>query len=145
MSQQLIVRKTLEIEAITSVVWEALTNSEKLKKTMFGCEVITNWKIGSQILFKGSWEGNEFIDKGTILDYQNGKTYKYDYWSNFSGLPDKAENYSTIKFEIESDESNNRTILKLEQSNFATDTMYEHSDKNWDIALKSLKELIEQE
>lgn len=131
----------LKIETPVSQVWEALTNPAKLKQTMFGCDVITNWKIGSKILFKGNWEGNEFVDKGTILDFQEGKSYEYDYWSNFSGLPDLPENYSINKFQL--DKSDNGTILSLEQSNFATQTMYEHSDKNWDIALNSLKELAE--
>lgn len=141
MKNNLILKKDLKIETPVAEVWEALTNPAILKQTMFGCDVVTNWKIGSNILFKGNWEGNEFVDKGTILDFQDGKSYEYDYWSNFSGLPDLPENYSIIKFQL--DKSDNGTILSLEQRNFATQTMYEHSDKNWDIALNSLKELAE--
>lgn len=132
----------MKINASKKDVWEALTNPEILKKTMFGCDVITDWKIGSQILFKGSWEGNDFVDKGTVLGFKDGESYEYDYWSNFSGLPDSPENYSVIKFELE-EPSKDETLIQLEQSNFATDTMYEHSDKNWEIALNTLKELIE--
>lgn len=141
MKNNLILKKDLKIETPVAEVWEALTNPAILKQTMFGCDVVTNWKIGSNILFKGNWEGNEFVDKGTILDFQEGRSYEYDYWSNFSGLPDLPENYSIIKFQL--DKSDNGTILSLEQRNFATQTMYEHSDKNWDIALNSLKELAE--
>ena len=141
MKNNLILKKDLKIETPISEVWEAITNPAKLKQTMFGCDVVTNWKIGSNILFKGNWEGNEFVDKGTILDFQEGKSYEYDYWSNFSGLPDLPENYSIIKFQL--NEVDNGTILNLEQSNFTTQTMYEHSDKNWDVALNSLKEMVE--
>lgn len=141
MKNNLILKKDLKIETPVAEVWEALTNPAILKQTMFGCDVVTNWKIGSNILFKGNWEGNEFVDKGTILDFQEGRSYEYDYWSNFSGLPDLPENYSIIKFQL--DKSDNGTMLSLEQRNFATHTMYEHSDKNWDIALNSLKELVE--
>ena len=141
MENNLTLKKTLKIEAPVLDVWKALTDPEKLKQMMFGCEVVTDWEIGSQILFKGSWEGQEFVDKGTIRDFQEGKSYEYDYWSNFSGLSDSPENYSIISFELI--ESMNGTIVALEQRNFATDTMYEHSDKNRDIALSSLKELIE--
>ncbi len=112
MKNNLILKKDLKIETPLSEVWEALTNPVKLKQTMFGCDVVTNWKIGSEMLFKGSWEGNEFVDKGTILDFQEGKSYEYDYWSNFSGLPDLPENYSIIKFQL--DKSDNGTILSLE-------------------------------
>lgn len=135
------VRKTISIDAPISEVWEALIDPGILKQTMFGCDVVTRWEIGGEILFKGSWEGNEFVDKGTIKDFQEGKSYEYDYWSNFSGLPDIPENYSTVRFELEA--SGAETVLRLEQRNLATPTMYEHSDKNWDVALNTLKVLIE--
>ena len=136
-----ILNKTIIINAQTSKVWNALINPEQLKKYMFGCDVITDWEIGSPILFKGNWNGTDFIDKGTLLDFQSEKTYQYNYWSNFSGLPDTPENYSIIKFEIE--RQNENTLLKLTQSNFATPTMYEHSDKNWEETLGKLKDMIE--
>jgi hypothetical protein len=36
-------------------------------------------------------------------------------------------------------------MLTLTQSNFATETMYEHSDKNWDAALEIVKNLTEKQ
>jgi len=141
MGRNLTLKKNIKIKASIADVWKTITNPKLLKITIFGCDVITDWNVGSQILFKGSWEGEEFIDKGTIRDFQEGKSYEYDYWSNFSGLPDSSENYSIIKFQL--DESNNGTTLSLEQNNFATQTMYEHSDKNWDVSLRSVKELVE--
>lgn len=141
MEDKLTLRKNLKIGASANVVWSALIDPEKLKQTMFGCDIITDWKIGSDILFKGSWEGTEFVDKGIILDFQDGKSYEYSYWSNFSGLPDAPENYSIVKFRVQAD--GDETILHMEQSNFAKESMYEHSDKNWDVALNALKDLIE--
>lgn len=141
METNITLKKKIKIESPISEVWKALTDLLKLEQAMFGCNVITNWEVGSKILFKGSWEGNEFIDKGTIIDFEEGKSYTYDYWSNFSGLPDSPENYSIIKFQL--DEVDNGTILYLVQSNFATQSMYQHSEKNWDIALNSMKELVE--
>lgn len=140
MKHNIILKKDSEIEAPVSEVWKALTNPAILKETMFGCDVITNWEMGGKILFKGHWEGKEFVDKGTTLDFQEGKSYEYDYWSTFSGLPDLPENYSIIKFHLT--KSKNKTILNLEQSNFATEMMYMHSDRNWDIALNSFKKQI---
>lgn len=141
MKNNLILKKTIEVKATKIEVWKALTNPEKLKKTMFGCDVITDWKIGNTILFKGSWNGKDFVDKGTILDFKEGEFYEYNYWSNFSGLKDAPENYSTIKFQLT--ELKHTTIINLQQINFATTDMYEHSNKNWDIALSALKKLLE--
>ena len=141
MKNNLILKKTIEIKASKIDVWKVITNLEKLKKTMFGCDVITDWNVGSEILFKGNWNDKDFIDKGIILDYKEGEFYEYSYWSNFSGIPDIPENYSIIKFQL--DESEQATILSLQQKNFATQTMYKHSNKNWDAALSALKKVIE--
>ncbi len=143
MKSSQILKKEITLKATQEEVWEALTDPIKLKQMMFGCTVVTSWEIGSEILFKGEWEGIEFVDKGHILNFEKGKSYAYDYWSTFSGLPDSPENYSMIMFEVE--EVNNGTLLYLEQHNFATETAYEHSNKNWDQALSTLKEMLEKE
>ncbi|MDA8896277.1 SRPBCC domain-containing protein [Bacteroidia bacterium] len=136
-------KKEMNINATQAEVWKALTDPIALKQMMFGCDIVTSWEIGSEILFKGQWEGKEFIDKGHILNFEEGKSYAYDYWSTFSELSDSPENYSTIAFELE--ETNNGTLLYLEQHNFATESAYTHSDKNWDQALSVLKEMLEKE
>ncbi len=38
---------------------------------MFGCETVSDWKTGSPLLWKGTYEGNEMVFvKGTVLDIQ---------------------------------------------------------------------------
>jgi hypothetical protein len=108
---------------------------------LFGTTAITDWKPGSPILFTGNWNGSNYTDKGTILQCDVEKILKYDYWSGFSGLPDTPENYSILTFEILA--AGNSTTLTLRQTNFATESMYEHSDKNWDATLATLKQVIE--
>ena len=35
-------------------VWDMLTNPQKTKLYMFGCETVTDWKPGSELLWRGS-------------------------------------------------------------------------------------------
>jgi uncharacterized protein YndB with AHSA1/START domain len=133
--------KTIRIKAPTSKVWSTLTNPDLIKEWLFGTNVISDWKVGSQILFTGTWQGTEYKDKGTILKFEIEKIFQYNYWSGFSGLPDRPENYSVIAFELTPED--NFTTLALTQSNFATETMYEHSDKNWSATLDLMKNIIE--
>jgi hypothetical protein len=56
-------------------------------------------------------------------------------------LPDRPENYSIIAFELTPKDG--LTMMTLTQTNFATETMYEHSDKNWDATLDAMKKIIE--
>ncbi len=141
MSTDKVLAKTISINATTSKVWEALTNSDIIKLWLFGTNVISDWKVGSQLLFTGNWQGTDYADKGTILKFDIEKVFQYNYWSGFSGLADSPENYSVITFELTSD--GNATMLTLTQSNFPTEAMYEHTAKNWDATLELMKKIIE--
>jgi uncharacterized protein YndB with AHSA1/START domain len=138
---QLMLRKTLSIKAPASKVWEALTTPEWIKKYLFGTETISDWKVGSPIIFRGTWEGKEYKDKGTILKFEKEKVFQYNYWSSFSSLPDLPENYSVLTFELSPRGSS--TELLLTQDNIADETALEHSSKNWDGVLGGMKELLE--
>jgi uncharacterized protein YndB with AHSA1/START domain len=138
---ELTIKKTISIKAPASKVWDTLTNPELIRQWLYGTNTISDWKVGSPILFTGNWQGTEYKDKGTILKYETEKIFEYDYWSSFSGLPDSPENYSVILFELIP--KDNYTMLIFTQTNFANETIYEHSDKNWDTTLNTMKKLIE--
>ncbi|MGE5108461.1 MAG: SRPBCC family protein [Sphingobacteriales bacterium] len=141
MATDKIINKTIRINAPTSAVWNALTNPDLIKEWLYGTKAISDWKVGTPILFTGNWQGTDYADKGTILKFDIEKVFQYNYWSGFSGLPDIPENYSVITFALTPDDS--QTMLTLTQSNFATDAMFEHSDKNWGATLELMKKIIE--
>jgi uncharacterized protein YndB with AHSA1/START domain len=139
MPTELTLKKSINITASTAKVWNALTNPELIKEWLFGTKVISDWKVGTSILFTGNWQGTDYADKGTILKFDIEKIFQYSYWSGFSGLPDLPENYSVITFALTP--KDNTTTVTLTQSNFATDMAYEHSDKNWDTTLVGIKKI----
>ena len=116
MKKQLIVAKTLEIKADALDIWEALINPEKIKQYLFGIYVICDWKVASPILFQYAMEGKEFKDKGKILAIESGKLLQYSYWSSYSSLEDKEENYSLVTYQL--DTKDGRAILSLTQQGF---------------------------
>lgn len=129
------------INAPVSAVWEALTKPEIIKEYFFGTNTITDWKVGSQIRFKGEWEGKSYEDKGTVLKFEPNKTLKYNYWSSMSGIEDKPENYVIITYFLSSE--NNKTTLTISQENIPDEKMKEHSEQNWKKVLNNLKNLLE--
>ncbi len=137
-----IVSKTIHINAPVLAVWNALTNHDIIKLWISEGEinVISDWKVGSSIVFSGSWHGIELKDKGTICKFEPGKVLQYNYWSKLSRLPDAPENYSVISFELSSKE--NQTIVTLTQTNFVTETMYKHSNFYWGVALEMLRKVV---
>jgi uncharacterized protein YndB with AHSA1/START domain len=133
--------KTITINGPASKVWDALTNPDLIKEWLFGTKVISDWKVGSQILFTGNWQGVDYADKGTVLHFEPEKKFQYNYWSGFSGLQDSPENYSVIGFELTPND--NATVLTLTQTNFPSEASYEHTAKNWDATLELMKKIIE--
>lgn len=141
MKDDSIVTKTIKLNVDKSKVWNALTNPEIIKQYLFGTQIITDWKVDSEIIFQGNWEGKEYKDKGKIKKFETEKILQYLYWSSFSGLEDKEENYSLVTFEITPDDK--ITTLTVSQRGFANDTAREHSDNNWGMVLQQIKKLVE--
>ncbi|MFQ3916674.1 SRPBCC family protein [Leptospira kirschneri] len=141
MSENLILRKKISIQASISKVWNGLINPEVIKLYLFGTQTISDWKVGSSIVFTGEWNGKKYKDHGTILKLEKESLFQYNYWSNFSGVPNVPENYSILTFELNPE--GNFTSLSLTQENFPNPAAYEHSDVGWDQALNILKEVLE--
>ncbi|MGH3667350.1 MAG: SRPBCC domain-containing protein [Acidimicrobiia bacterium] len=59
-----------EISATPAQVWTALTDPEQIQKYMFGTHVETDWRRGSQIVWKGEYEGRAYEDKGEIVEIE---------------------------------------------------------------------------
>jgi uncharacterized protein YndB with AHSA1/START domain len=141
MNKELTITTSIEINADKAKVWDALTNPEKIKIYLFGTETLTDWKTGSEIVFQGEYQGHQYKDKGTILDIKQDELLQYTYWSGFSGLEDKPENYSLVSYKLET--ANGKTLLTLTQIGFANEDAQQHSQTNWANVLQQIKQLTE--
>lgn len=144
MNRNLKVSKSIEINSNAEKVWDALTNPEKIKVYLFGTETITDWKIGSPIIFQGEYEEHKYKDKGNVLENRENEILKYDYWSGFSGLEDKPENYSIVTYQIEN-LSDNQVKFTWTQEGFANEEGQQHSENGLYGMLEQLKKLVEEE
>ncbi len=141
MNKPLVAKATITINAPVSKVWEALTNPGLIEQYLFGTEVVSDWRVGSSIVYKGVWEGKPFEDKGVILELEPEKRLVSTHWSPLSGVPDTPENYHTVSYELSPRGGN--TIVTLTQDNNATEQEKTHSEQNWTMMLGSLKKLLE--
>ena len=143
MNSDLIVSKNIEILANADKVWDALINPEKIKIYLFGTETISDWKIGSTIIFQGEYDGHKYKDKGNVLENSRNKKLKYNYWSGFSGLEDKTENYSIITYLIE-ELSKGRVKLTWTQEGFANEDGKQHTENALVGMLEQIKKVAEE-
>ncbi len=141
MNKGLIAKASISINAPVDIVWDALINPELIRQYMFGTNVISDWKEGSPIIWKGEWEGNKYEDKGLILKLEPESLIQYSHFSPLSGQQDLPENYHTVTIELSG--KGKQTFISLLQDNNATEEAREHSEKNWKIMLDGLKKLLE--
>jgi uncharacterized protein YndB with AHSA1/START domain len=95
-----VAKSSIMIDAPAAQVWVALVNPAAIKQYMFGTNVISDWKKGSSILWKGEWNGKSYEDKGVIRKLKPGRTLQYTHFSPLSGLPDRPENYHTVTIQL---------------------------------------------
>jgi uncharacterized protein YndB with AHSA1/START domain len=141
MIDNLVAKISITITAPASKVWEALINPEVIKQYMFGTTVISDWKVGSSIVWKGIWQSKPYEDKGTILKFEPGKLISYSHFSPLAGKEDKPENYHTVTIELQAKGA--RTALSLSQDNNPTKEAKLHSEENWAIMLDMMKKYLE--
>ncbi len=149
MQKELIIENEIIINAPASKVWDALTNPEQTKKYMFGCETASDWKVGSELLWKGYYEGKEMIFvKGNILEIQPERLLAYTTIDPNSTIEDIPENYLTVTYHLS--EENGQTNLKVTQGDYAKvaegERRYHESYNNgegWNPILVEIKKLVE--
>jgi len=144
MDKNLIASSNIHIQSTPEKVWDVLTNPEKIKEYLFGTEVLTDWNIGSPIVFQGEYNGQQYKDKGNVIENMKNELLKYDYWSGFSGLEDKPENYSLVTYKIESLDDNSLSFT-WHQQGFSSEEGKCHTEQGLQSMLEKIKELAEKQ
>ncbi len=142
MAKGQVARASVTINVPISKVWDALVNPEAIKRYMFGASVVSDWREGSSIVWKGEWQGRPYQDKGVILRLKPNRTLQYTHFSPLSGVPDTPENYHTVTVELSSEGKTTRVVLT--QDNNPTEQAREHSERNWNTMLATLKTFLEE-
>jgi len=141
MEKNLTARATIAIDSPCGPVWKALVTPADIRQYMFGTDVVSDWKVGSPIVWKGEWQGSRFEDKGVILQSDPEHVLQYIHISPLSGLPDKPDSYHTVTIDLSSEGT--RTRVSLSQDNNSSEQAREHSEKNWTMMLTALREFLE--
>ena len=145
----LLIQNSIQIQASAGKVWDALTNPEQTKKYMFGCETVSDWKVGSSLLWNGIYEGKAMtFVKGLIKEIEPSRLLVYTTIDPNGDIADIPENYLTVTYQLS--ESAGATTLTVSQGDYATvadgEKRYRESmaaGVGWDPILQAIKSLIE--
>ena len=135
------IEKNVSLDVPANIVFEALTNSDKIVQYYPLKEVKTDWKVGSEIICKGSNDGKDFTDRGKIDVLIPNQKFQYTYWSDNHGTERTPENYLTISYTLT--EIGNKTNLKLEHKNLKSEAMYSQMLDVWDFLLSNFQNFVE--
>lgn len=139
-----LIEKTVVINALSTNVWKALTQPFLMKQWMgedeMNLHIQTSWTVNTPITISG-FHHLPFVNKGTILEFDEEKVLSYSTNSSLSRLPDEPKNYSVIKFNLSPAET--QTALTLTISNFPTETIYKHMEFYWQSTIVLLKKFVE--
>lgn len=149
MNTPLFVTNEITIDAPATKVWKALTEPEWTKQYMFGCEPITDWKPGSPLLWKGTFNDVEMVAvKGQVVSFDPGHSLVYTVIDpNNPAIPDLPENYLTVTCTLT--EQDGKTHLFVSQGDYGGvadgDNRYRHTvdGGGWSPILEQIKQLVE--
>ena len=144
-----IVTNTIAINVPIAQVWDVLVNPNETKKYMFGCETVSDWKIGSELLWRGSYEGKEMVFvSGYVLEMNAPLRLKYSVIDPNAPYPKTPENHLNVTYELS--EHNCVTTLTVTQDGFenAADGEKRYVDVSnngdgWNPVLKEIKKVAE--
>lgn len=144
MAQELYYRQSIKIKAAVEKVWDALVNPAITKKYMFGCEALSDGKVGSELIWKGEKDGIIYV-KGHITKYEPNTVFAYTVFDPNSNYKDIPSNYLTVEYVLSF--ADGITTLDTSQGDYSKvedgQKRFEDSASGWDMVLQAIKSLLE--
>jgi uncharacterized protein YndB with AHSA1/START domain len=135
------IRSSTTIAAPIERVWQAITTASEIKQWFFGVDTDADWRVGGGLVHRGEYGGKPYIDKGEILEFDPPRRLVHTHWSDVSGLPDVAENYQVVAWDLA--ERDGATDLVITERNLPSTEAAATSEQGWASALGALKALLE--
>lgn len=132
---------TITIKASIEKVWNTITKPELVKLWQYGSDLLTDWKIGSDIKFRTEWEGKVFEQWGRVLEIRPNELVKYSLFAPRPGLEDKPENYFIMSYILSTKDG--QTRLEIIQEDNRPNAVQEEPQGEDNPVLNSLKQVAE--
>ncbi|MEM7656042.1 MAG: SRPBCC domain-containing protein [Bacteroidota bacterium] len=136
------------INAPVEQVWAAITQPVWTKQYMFGCETVSDWQVGSELLWRGEMEGQPMVFvKGHITGLEENQTFGFTTFDPNSDTEDAPENYLEVMYRLS--QRNGQTRLTVTQGDYDLvadgDKRYQETQEGggWGGVLEKIKELLE--
>jgi uncharacterized protein YndB with AHSA1/START domain len=143
MTENLVAKSSVTIEAPGKDVWNALLDPQAVERYMSGARVTSSFTVGSPITWTGEWEGKRYEDRGIILELEPEKKLSYSHVSGSSVHPGGTPIEHKVTIWLESD--GDHTRVDLQQDGNASLQARDRAEANWARILAGLKEYAEEQ
>ncbi len=141
---KLVLKRTILIKADVDHVWDALINPDLTERYVFGLRVSSDWKIGSPVVWKGRFQGKDLMHRGRVLNFEPRRILQITDFDALGVADDVPSNYTTVTYELSSENAGSVTRLNITEENFGGDQRkFDDSCRFWDSTLPKLKAMME--
>ncbi len=145
MNPPLVYNREIIINADIQKVWDALINPELTKHYMFGCIPITDWKVGSSLIWRGAADNIDYVT-GTVVSFVPEDTLAFTVFDPNAGYKDIPENHLTSTYKLSSVPGG--TKVHVSQGDFNKvengEKRFIEAESGWKMALDALAKVLEQ-
>jgi uncharacterized protein YndB with AHSA1/START domain len=143
MVNDVVVTRSVVLNATPERVWEALTHPGMTKQYMYNCEVLSDWKPGSAVQWTGNYHGRSLDEQGKIIEVIPGKLLKYSGFDRLAEGDISREGNIYITHELIPHGKQTKLLTTLEHFE-GDETRAEYAAQQWDFEiLPKLQSLVE--
>lgn len=137
------IKQTLFFRAPAEAVWACVIQPEKW---LPGMNVECDWKMGSTYSSKATWDGQDFWEKGMILQSEPGKILQMDFLNSWEKLEDKPENYQRRTFELSPKENGVELHITFDlHPSLYTEAKHKEVQAGWRQMYPAMLEVVDNE
>jgi len=132
---------SIEIKAKLSIVWDMLTNPDKIL-IYTGSSAKTDWKVGSEIIWE--WRQNNHIHlyEGEIIENMKYKKIRYKYRPTSGKVPENANLYIFVTCILDQ-VSKDKTLFTYVRENIPSEDEKKHMEEYIPSMLAKMKKIAE--
>lgn len=143
MVNDLVVTRSVVLNASPARVWEALTHPGMTKQYMYNCEVSSNWEAGGSVRWKGNYNGRTLDEAGEVMEVIPGKLLKYSGFDRLAEGDISRDGNIYITHELIPYGSKTKLLTTLEHFE-GDESRAEYAAQQWDFEiLPRLQTLVE--
>ena len=143
MVNDIMVTRSVLLNATPERVWEALTHPGMTKQYFYNCEVNCEWQPGSTLKWTGNYQGRDLKAEGKIIDIVPGKLIKYSGFDRLVEGDMSRQGDIHITHEIIPHGGKTKLLTTLEHFE-GDETRAEYAAQQWDFEIMPrLQTLVE--